>query len=93
MDLYNDEHYRDPTAFDAIKRIGTAERRDAIGRLESVLWQAKKIAREYGFEIVGTITGIDNKTGHAFIAGGRKYEKHGRSKARQKITGCSDDFC
>lgn len=65
MDIYNSEHYRDPTPHRALMPT-KAEKVDALGRLGTIYWQAKKIASEYGFRLTGSVTGIDDKTGLEF---------------------------
>ena len=65
MDRYNSEHYRDPTPHKALMPT-KAERVDALGRLGTVYRHAEKLARDYGFVLTGSITGIDDKTGMEF---------------------------
>lgn len=61
MDMYNSEHYRDPTPHTALMQTN-AERIDALGRLRTIFRHAQEIASEYGYTLTGSITGIDSKT-------------------------------
>lgn len=65
MDIYNSEHYRDPTPHKALLPT-KAEKVDALGRLKTIYWQAEKMAKDYGFVLTGSISGIDDKTGAEF---------------------------
>jgi len=56
----NSSGYIDPTAFEAIKRIGVEDR---LSKLMSVIRYVTQLA---GFEIQGRITFVDKKTGKIY---------------------------
>ncbi|MDQ0204087.1 hypothetical protein [Pectinatus haikarae] len=59
---YNDEHYRDETAYKAIRTI----EKDDTKRLKAALKAARAALDKFGFDTAGRIILIDRQTGKIY---------------------------
>ena len=59
---YNEEHYRDETARQAIHKVETEETR----RLKAALKAARAALQKFGFDVVDRIVVADRKSGRIY---------------------------
>ena len=59
---YNEEHYRDDTARQAIHKVETEETR----RLKAALKAARAALQKFGFDVVDRIVVADRKSGRIY---------------------------
>ena len=64
-DRYNEEHYRDDTAYRAIKKIESVDHMEAR-RMRKAVHAAKALFELNGFEIIGRIPVRNLRTGKEY---------------------------